>query len=340
MKQGLKLSLVFILMIALLALTACGSKDAKGSSEQVVLKIAAATTNDPITYNMELFKERLEKNSDGRIKVEVYPSGQLGGGAQVLEQVQLGNVQIYVTNTPNISGFNELIQVVDLPYLFPDVQAATEYMNNEGYKYVEEKLNEKDLTVLAYFEYGPRVVLSKKEITSMEDIDGMKIRTLSSPVLADQWNAYGGAGVPMGVAELFTALQQGAIDGVESSPGFFYSGKYFESADFIVMEPNGSQVTTFSTSKKWFDSLPEDLQKIIRDTAQEIIPEVNEFARAEAIDSVKKMQEEGGIEVIESSPEFHKAMVAASEQVYEELYKRVPEAEEWVKEIRAKFPKQ
>lgn len=306
------------------------------NGETIVMQVATPTSNDPQTYAMDLFKERLEEETDGRIQVDLYPGSQLGSNDQMLQQLTSGSIHGLLEPTAFLGGFEELMTVVDLPYLWPDVQQAVEYLNGEGGQLFENKLNEKGVTALRYYEYGNRILLLKNKIESMDDFNGQKIRVMGAPVLVDQINAWGGTGVAMGVPELYPALEQGTIDGLESASMFFYAMKYHELANYLLMEPKGAEVTIFMGNKEWLDSLPEDLRQAVYDVAAEITEDVHTYARENDELSVTKMQEEG-IEVIESSPEFHEQLVNATDTVYSELIERVPEAEEVIAEIQAYF---
>lgn len=154
--------------------------------------------------------------------MELYPASQLGSNDQMLQMLTQGSIQGMVQPTAFLGGFNELMTIVDIPYLWPDVQKATEFLNGEGGKLFEASLDKQGITALRYYEYGPRTILLKDKVEKMEDLKGKKIRVMGAPVLVDQINAWGGAGVAMGVPELFTALQQGTIDGLESAASFFF----------------------------------------------------------------------------------------------------------------------
>lgn len=146
---------VLVLAAVLLVIAACGSSGTPGAQPAgassndavpLVVKITSCTSHDPITYSMEQFKQKHEAKMDGRFKVEVYPSCQLGSSDQMVQQVIAGNVHIFVTPTAFLSGIEPLMTVIDLPYLFPDVRAATEYLNAEGKRALEDKLNAKGIS--------------------------------------------------------------------------------------------------------------------------------------------------------------------------------------------------
>lgn len=344
MKRKLKI-LPIILIVSLFIISACSknegasatkSTNENGSQEEYVMKVATPTSNDPQTHAMDLFKAKLEEKTGGKIKVELYPSSQLGSNDQMLQQLSAGTIHGLLEPTAFLGGFAEILTVVDIPYLWPDVQVATEYLNGEGTGLFEPSLNEKGLTALRYYEYGPRTLLLKNEVKNIEDFNGQKIRVMGAPVLVEEINAWGGTGVAMGVPELYTALEQGTIDGLESASMFFYSGKYFEHAKYLLKEPNGAEVTIFMANNQWLNSLPEDLKTAVREAAAEITEEVHTFARTNDEAAMKKMQDEG-ITVLEPSEELHQQLKDASEPIYDKFVKRVPDAKELIDTIRENF---
>ncbi|WP_221760790.1 TRAP transporter substrate-binding protein [Bacillus canaveralius] len=345
MKNKLNI-LSIILIVSLLFISACSSNENassgsankdEGGQEEYVMKVATPTSNDPQTHAMDLFKETLEKKTGGKMKVELYPSSQLGSNDQMLQQLSAGTIHGLLEPTAFLGGFAEILTVVDMPYLWPDVQVATEYLNGDGMDLFEPSLKEKGLTALSYYEYGPRIILLNDEVKNIDDFSGQKIRVMGAPVLVDEINAWGGTGVAMGVPELYTALEQGTIDGLESASMFFYSGKYYEHANYLLKEPNGAEVTIFMANNKWLDSLPDDLKTAVREAATEITEDVHTYARTNDEDAIKKMEEEG-LTVIKSTEELHKQLTDASQSVYDEFVKRVPGSQEIMDKIREKFP--
>lgn len=329
-----------ITTLILFVLTACSGADEKSSTteakEKYVMKIASCTTNDIMTHEMDLYKELIEEKSEGQIEVQIYPGCQLGSNQQHIQQVTNGTLQAFFTPTSFLTGLDERIALLDLPYLFPDVSAATQYVNTNGYELFEEILNPKGVTALRYYEYSPRILLLKKEINSLDDFRGQKIRTMESAVSTDGIGAWGGTGVPMGVPELYTALEQGTIDGIESGSTFFYSGKYYEQANYVLMEPQGAIVTIVMTNQKWLEELPDDLEKIVKDVAVEVTDQVNKKSKEFHEESLRKMSEEG-ITIIERNPKLMEEFVKASETIYEKFYERTPEVKNMVEDVKNHF---
>jgi tripartite ATP-independent transporter DctP family solute receptor len=348
LKKNFRFLLISLVVLSFVIVTGCGSKSStpaagtaaapKSDDKTYTMKFATATTNDTQTNEMELYKKSLEQKSGGRIKVELYPSSQLGSNDQMLQMLTAGNVQAVVQPTAFLGGFNEMMTIVDIPYLWPDVHKATEFLNGDGGKLFQPSLDKLGITALRYYEYGPRIILLKNKVEKIADFKGKKVRVMGAPVLVDQINAFGGAGVAMGVPELFTALQQGTIDGLESAANFFFSGKYYESAKFLLNEPKGAEVSIFMANSAWIKSLPEDLQKAVKDTAVEITEAANKFAAegdAKAVDAMKK----AGVTVIDPSPEFHQQLVDASKSIIPKFESKVAGSKEIIEKIQANFKK-
>ena len=323
--------LLVLLMVAALAVvfTACGGGSATTDedSKTYVMRLGTPTTNDPQVYEMGEFKRILEEKTDGRIKVETYPSGQLGSNTQMLQGLQGGTIQGLLEPTAFLGGFCSVLNVVDLPYFFKDVWQATDLLNSEAGDSLRAYLDKKGITTGAFYVYGDRITLASSKIEKIEDFRGKKIRVMGAKVLQDQYNAWGANGIPMDVPELYTALQQKTIDGLESAAQFFEMGKYYEVAKYILTEPKGAEVTIFMMNKDWLESLPADLQKAIMEAAQEVIPLAEAYAR-ESQEEAKEIMQEAGVQIIDASADFRAQLVEKSQIVHETFLQDNPDAKD------------
>lgn len=322
---------VLLIFAVFVFLSGCsqGKNDAAGGNDnngkKVVMRVATPTTNDPQTHEMEKFKEVVEKKSNGRIEVQLYPSCQLGSNAQMLQGLQAGTIHGLLEPTAFLGGFCSVLNVVDLPYFFSDVWSATELLNGPAGDELRSYLEGRGITTASFYPYGDRTLLLKFPVNSIDSFKGKKVRIMGAKVLRDEINSWGGTGVPMDVPELYTALQQGAIDGLESAPQFFWMGKYYEVAKYLFTEPKGAEVTIFMMNKKWLDGLPSDLREIILESAKEIQPDAESFARdlqQKAIDDMKA----AGLQVVDASPELRAKLKEASQVVHETFLKENPDA--------------
>ena len=280
----------------------------------LVMRVATPTTNDPQVYEMQLFKKAVEESSRGQIQVQLFPSSQLGSNAQMLQMLRAGSIQGLLEPTAFLGGFDNVMTVVDIPYLFRDVQQAVTILNGPLGNPLREHLERTGLVALGFYEYGPRIMLLKFPVRTLEDLRGKKIRVMGAQVLVDQMNAWGATGIAMGVPELFNALQQGTIDGLESAAMFFYSGRYYELARYLFMAPRGAEVTVFLSNKRWLEGLPEELRRVVVAVGAGITEEANRFARQSDAQALENMQK-AGVTVLEPSPALDSELRARARAV-------------------------
>jgi tripartite ATP-independent transporter DctP family solute receptor len=322
--------LLVLLIIASMVLTfaACGqSNKAVDQNKEYVMRIGTPTTNDPQVYEMEQFKKILDQKTGGKIKVELYPSGQLGSNSQMLQGLQAGTIQALLEPTAFLGGFSSVLNVVDLPYFFKDVWSATELLNGSAGDPLRAYLEKKGIVTASFYPYGDRVTLTVSKIEKKEDFSGKKIRVMGAKVLQDQFNAWGASGIPMDVPELYTALQQKTLDGLESAAQFFQTGKYYEVAKFLLTEPKGAEVTIFMVNKAWLDSLPQDLRTAVYDAAKEVQPLATEYAK-KTEGEARKIMADAGVEIVDASEEFRNQLIEASQVVHENFLKDNPDAKD------------
>ena len=306
MKKNLFCCLAFSVLMAfgLIAIFP-GAMVAEG--KQYVMRIGTPTTKDPQVFEMEQFKKLVAAKVGDKIKVELYPSGQLGSNSQMLQGVSAGSIQGLLEPTSFLSGFDNVMNVVDLPYTFPDVWSTAKLFNGPVGDALRDHLGERGLVAASFYPYGERVMLLKFPVNKMDDFKGKKIRVMGSKMLQDEINAFGGAGVPMDVPQLYTALQQGVIDGIESTPPFFWTLRYYELAKYLFTEPDGCVVTVFMMS------------------AEEVQPMAEKFTRGAKGKSYDVMQK-SGVKVINASPGLKAQMKEACGPVIEKFLDENPDA--------------
>ncbi len=332
MKKSFICFFVVSTLIGLLALGGCSDGTTSGEDTKVTMIIATATTNDQQHLALNKIKELIESKTD-KIEVQTYPSGQLGTNDQMHQELLSGDLHLLIEPTAFMGGFCSIMNVVDLPYFLDDSLTASELLNGPAgddlRNYVEDKMG---VLIGGFYSYGDRVTMTKFPVNSINDFTGKKIRIMGAKVLQDQFDSWGGAGIPMGPAELYTSLQQGAVDGLESGVTFFFTGKYYEVCDYILTEPNASFLSISLINKDWLNSLPDDLAKIVTDTALEV---ASYFA-----DTTITMQEEAmevmtdaGIQVIDASPALREELIEASQKVHQVFLEDNPDAEQIYKNL-------
>lgn len=282
------LMLLSIMLLALLA--ACGGggesddtdtaeSDTQGEEttetsddgDVITLKVGhTLSSTSHYQEGLEYFKEILAEKTDGRMDVEIFPDGSLGGERDMVEGLQIGSVDLVLTSTGPMSGFVEEITVVDLPFLFRDAEHAHNVLDGEVGQDLLDKLDSIDLKGLAWWENGFRnITNNERPVEKPEDLDGLKLRTMENDIHMASFRELGVDPTPMAFPELFTAMQQGVVDGNENPIPVIYSSRFYEVQDYLTMSRHFYNPSILLTSTDFFAGLEPDLQEALEEAAVE-----------------------------------------------------------------------
>lgn len=325
----LKKALSLLLILCLLVLGACSqqstsegnnseSDDSKEKATTKVMKLAVVTAKDrSLTKGLVKFGEIVESKTNGSIKVEVYPDGQLGGDRVVFEGLKMNTIQGTTMSSGPIAGFAERFTALDLPYLFKDEETAYKVLDGDIGKELLKDLDSQGVIGLNYWENGFRhLTNNKKEVKSVDDIHGLKIRTLENELHIDLWKELGANPTPMAFTELFTALEQNVVDGQENPVGNVTTGNFFEVQQYITKTNHIYNASVFMISKKFWDTLTEEEKKAVTEAAEEAKTyqrDLNQQESTEAFDIL----EEKGMTITELSEEEQEKFVEKVQPIYE-----------------------
>jgi tripartite ATP-independent transporter DctP family solute receptor len=214
------------------------------------------------------FAEKVKEYTDGQVEIQVFPSGQLGRTNEVVMGLQMGNIQMGKAALSFVTQFVPEVKIFDLPYLFNDRDHMLKVLDGPvGKKFLNEIFPKYGLTGLFFLDDGIRHIYAKKPVRNPSDLKGLKIRVMTSDVMVDGINAMGGIATPTAWPEIYTAIEQGTIDGAENSPNVLWSSKHYEVAPVFSLTAQFGCVTTLFASKKFWDTLPANLQLEIRKAA-------------------------------------------------------------------------
>jgi tripartite ATP-independent transporter DctP family solute receptor len=248
------------------------------------------------------FADLVEQKSGGKIKVRVFPSGQLGGDLQNVSALQGGTLDLMVLNAGLLVGVVKDFAVVDLPFLFNTPEEADAVVDGAVGKKLFDTLPEKGLVGLGYFELGFRnVTNSKHPIAKVEDFAGIKLRVLQSPLFIELFNTLGANTVAMPFPEVYTALEQKVIDGQENPFTVIYDSKFQEVQKYVSVTRHIYNAQSVLIGKKTWDKLSAEEQKIIQealDEAKVYQRQVSRQKAGEALEGLKK----AGMQVTEVTP--------------------------------------
>ncbi|MDD3439094.1 MAG: TRAP transporter substrate-binding protein [Clostridiaceae bacterium] len=336
MKKMHRFMLVTLSIIMVFSLTACGEKAApstetpaaSGSAEPTVLKLGM-TINEQDSFYVcaQKFAELVKERTNNAYDIELFPNSALGDERTMLESMQMGTLDAGIITSGPFVNFVPEFGVLDMPFLFPNNEAAYKVLDGEIGKEILTKLEAKDLKGLAYAERGFRnLTNSVRPVKTAADVNGLKIRVMENEVYIASFNALGVNTVPMAWTEALTALQQGTIQGQENPVNVIHAYKMWDSQKHVTMTRHAyaAAVITFSLEK--FNSLPADIQKIFIDAAQEAAEYERAWVaenEASQIDTLK----ENGMEVIED-PDLD-SFKAAVQPVYD----KYPQYSDYLKRI-------
>jgi C4-dicarboxylate-binding protein DctP len=291
----------------------------------IVIKFShVVATDTPKGQAAERFKQLAEKNTKGRVKVELYPNSQLYKDKEELEALQLGAVQMLA---PSLAKFGPLgakeFEVFDLPYIFPTKAALYAVTEGPIGKGMLQKLEPKGITGLAYWDNGFKVMSANKPIHMPADFKGLKMRIQASKALDAQMRALGANPQVLAFSEVYQALQTGVVDGTENPPSNIYTQKMHEVQKYITMSNHGYLGYAVIVNKKFWDGLPADIRASLEQAMRDATTYEKAIAQRDndmAMDAIKKT---GKTEIYNLTPVEQAAWRKALLPVQKEMEGRV-----------------
>ena len=259
-----------VLLTALLILALFGNAMAAGyTGPPIKAKLASEEIEgDFMTVWARNFADHMKKWSDGKIDIEVYPYGTLGATGDINELAQMGVVQFVFSDHAWISSFVPQAQALALNYIFP-TEKVPEVLNNMARNgkfmpLLEKAFRKNDLVPLSIMFEGWQWVTSKKPITSLDDMKGLKLRLMSSKLLVEDYKAYGASPTPMSYGEVYSGLQMGLIDAQVNPLFAIYSMKFYEVQDYLTQLKSEPFIGIPTVNQAFFDGLTKDAQDEMR----------------------------------------------------------------------------
>jgi tripartite ATP-independent transporter DctP family solute receptor len=315
MNSFTKLALGIALPLALLT---AGPAAAEIREHQ--LKFASANNKGhPQVTGMEKFAELVNEKSGGKIEVKLFPGGTLGGDVQTVSALQGGVVEMTVLNAGILANNVKQFGVVDLPFLFNSGEEADKVMDGPFGESLLKLLPDTGLVGLGYWELGFRNLTNNRHpVTKLDDIKGLKIRTIQSPIPLELFNTLGANAVPLPYTELYTALETGTVDGQENPAANILNAKFYEVQKYMTLTRHQYNPQIVLVSKKFWDGLNDEEKAVLQSAATEARDFQRKVSReqdAKAIEEIKKT----GMEISELSPEETQKLRDAVKPVIEKF---------------------
>jgi TRAP-type transport system periplasmic protein len=297
---------------------------ARAQDKTYTMKITLATLNDQIHAFVKNYAAALEKDSGGRIKPEIYPASQLGPIPRQAEGVQFGAIQCQVVPPEFLVGIDERFEVMAAPGLVRSMaQGQRLAADPEVLKLMLSLGADKGLHGVGLFMVNPAAIASKTPIRTLADFKGKKIRIFASKFQSEAFDRLGATPVAMSLGDVLPALQQGAIDGAVASTAVFTAFHYQDAAKYVTETGQPAIFAIVEISKKWYDTLPPDLQQIVEQTAAREDVAINPQAM-EITDISRKTWTDSGGELIKLPPDDQSSLLELLSSIGADVSKEKP----------------
>ncbi len=309
--------------------------------DKITIKIAHVSQEGvPIDVASKKLGDMLSEKTGGRITVNVFPASALGNNTELLEQLQMGTLEMAISSVAFLGAFTETTKLLDLPYLFQSNEAAEEVLDGDVGQTIFENLKPAGFEGMAWLATGWRHVTANKEIHKPEDMKGLKIRVMENQMHIDHFNALGASAVPMAFSELYTALQNGTMDAQENPFANIDGNRLYEVQKYIIKTGHIYDTSPLLASKTWWDSLSETDQKLIRECVNEMVTYERELSASNEAELEEKIGNNGTNVVITLTDEERQAFKDAAQPVYDKYGPEIGEdLINQVNEINQKYVK-
>ena len=289
------------------------------------------------TKAMVHFKEIMEKRSDGRVQVDVYFSNQIGGPRDLIEGLQMNTVQMCDNSIAAIAGFTDKALPLSLPFLFPSREVAFKFIDGEhGKALTEEIAQATQVRIIGWHENGfRRLTNNRREVKTPNDIRGLKIRVMESPIYIRTFESMGAQPTPMSLTEMFTGMQQGTVDGQDNPVAVVASNKFYEVQKYMSDLNHTFDFLIYQVSEEFYQGLPQDIKKIY----DECMAEATAYSRKLAIEN-----EEAALKTVQGELQYtfltleeRAALAALTVPVYDWFKKDYPHLVENLQKYQAEI---
>jgi tripartite ATP-independent transporter DctP family solute receptor len=310
---------ILVLLVFLLTFSIGFFAIASDAAAEEVFELKLGHLADPANpYALGATKiaELVEERTDGKLVIKVFPSSQLGAAEKLIEGLVLGTLDFAMTTTAVLGQFEPKLLVFGFPYMMRDRAHAFKALDTIGME-LGENLEAKGIKVLGYFENGLRhMINNKRKINTPDDMKGLKMRVMSTPVYIELMKALGADPTPMAFGEVYSACQQGTIDGLECPAVHFWQMRFFEVNKYITLTAHTYESEPFLMSMKTWNKLPEEYQKILVEATAEALEYSRKLSIDQEADYFQKIKDSGicQIDEVDLAP-----FVEKSKAVWEKL---------------------
>ena len=293
-----------------------GDVVSEGEERTIKFGIGLAEAS-PQYLSVAYFRDILDKRTDGRLSVDIFPNSQVGDDKQMMTALQSGSLDMTYPSTSPATTLVPELRVFDLPFLFPTAEDADEVLDGPVGTELLQKFDGTGIKALAWAENGYRQLTnSEKPVATPEDVEGLRVRVMENPIQVDIWKTLGANPTSMAFGEVFSALEQGVVDGQENPWATIYSSKFNEVQQYGSDTRHVYTPFIIMMSQKTWDALSPEDQAIVQEAA-EAARDYDRVLSREYSDYAKEQLEAGGMEITDLTTEQLAAFQEATQPVYD-----------------------
>lgn len=294
------LCLFVALTVVLFSVGASGQGEA---GEEETITIRAGHVNppgEPAHEAWNLFEERMEERLGDRVDVQIFPQGQLGGERDLIEQVQVGTLDMTAPSAGPLANYNEEILVLNLPYIFSTEEEMYQVLDGDiGDRLIESTMEEANILILDWWSTGVRHMFTENTpIREPADMRGMKVRVMENPIFIDSFEALGAQPTPLPYPDVYEALQTGVVAAAENDSSGYRTMNFFEPAPYYSLTSHLIITKPLLINPDFYNGLPDDVRTVL----DEVVDEATEYQRTLFAENFAKdieWLEDNGVTVIE-----------------------------------------
>lgn len=330
LKNWGKIALLIIVTMLVFMLVGCGgSKQQSGTDTETKaepMRLVASHVlgpTHPYQPGFEKMAEIVKERTNGEIIIEIFHSASLAEEEEAIEALQMGTIDITTVSAAPMTGFVKEYMASDLPFIFASSEEAFAFYDGTIGDKLFELTEPIGLVGLAWWENGFRNFTTKnRAIYSPDDMKGLKLRTMNSPVHMASVRALGADAVPIPFGELYSALQQGVVDGQENPVANIHAMRFYEVQGYTILSRHFHDPSPTFISQKTWDKLNDEQKKIIKEAAIEARDYMRQIGIEQEASLIEELKQQG-MEVIELTPEQIKAFQDATKDVYKQFESQI-----------------
>ena len=304
---------------------------------QILIKLGHGDSEDSsfggVHNGAVAFKQLVESRTAGKVRVEIHPNNQVGSPREMFESTKMGSLQMVWEGSSNFAGFLPEFMVFSMPYIFPNITVALRVLDGQfGEDLSALSVKKTGVRLLAYTQIGWRnFTNNKRVIRTPADIKGLKLRTQEDPAMMKIVQSMGGSATPIAWSELYTALQQGVVDGEENPTSMVQVAKLYEVQKYMTMDGHILAINPLCVNEKFYQSLPEDIRYIIKDSAHTAALIYNGVGQYGATLDVADLTKKGMQIYVPTEAEYQQFVKAAQGPVKEFVISKI--GKEWPEKL-------